>query len=913
MHGGNAGRVALGGRSDCSRRFLRPRAARVCAGARPRRRTRRRCSSSTAPPDADHRPPASTAIKALGTAQRLRASTRPPDATDITAANLANYRAVVFLNTPGDLLDAEQEAALAAVHRGRQRLPRHRLAPPRASPAAVLQRPDRRAPGRGEPDDAPPTQRRRGRRPRAPGDARPAARVDPHRRLVPRGPRARPARVHTVARYRAPDAAAGDGTDAGDTDTPISWCRDYQRRPLLLHRHGPHGGELRRGRLQASTCSARSSGPRASSAAAARRRSTPTTRARRVISAGAEPTGLADQRRVARHRRSPRTAGCIYIGRGDCRTDAERGALIGLPTLSRASSTTRDPNVGIGCGTVHVWDPSQPTTGTDQQRRHAGRHARGLRRRRHGRRAHRTRPTTRWSTACSASPPSPDFAHDGPHLPAVLPELQPGHDAARAWPTSTRRISKMSRAAHLALHDQPADQEARPRLRGRGSSSTTPRSTAAATSAAAWASTPRATSTSPPATRTRRRARTATRATTRTPSARPAPATEAVERALRRRDVLLPGRAPHRGQHQRLQRQDAADQADRDAPGRHAARRSASARRTRSRAPTPRTARTCSTATRAAAARPSPRSTRWACATRARLSIDPKTDIPYTAWVGPDAGAPSATSGPSTYENAAQVDARRQLRLALLHGQQAGLPRPRRRRQHAAHRQRPPGYVAGGPATGGTDGWYDCDNLRQRLAQQHRPRRAPAHDRHRHGRGQGARHTTSGTAAATRSGQRLPGVPAPARRRHGARLRRATRRSCARTRPPTALTSWTARSTATTAMRATTRAAGPSTGTAAGSCQTTAARASSTACCSTRTPTRTAASRCTPTACATRSSAGRATTWTPSSGPTAPGTCRRTTASSARGRTSASTGSTTPAAPTPRWPRRRAPRSARAR
>ena len=38
-----------------------------------------------------------------------------------------------------------------------------------------------------------------------------------------------------------------------------------------------------------------------------------------------------------------------------------------------------------------------------------------------------------------------------------------------------------------------------------------------------------------------------------------------------------------------------------------------------------------------------------------RLSIDPETDVPYTAWVGPDAGSPSATLGPSTYENAAQI------------------------------------------------------------------------------------------------------------------------------------------------------------------------------------------------------------------------------------------------------------------
>ena len=35
-------------------------------------------------------------------------------------------------------------------------------------------------------------------------------------------------KVHTVARYHAPDAPAGDGTDVGGTDHPISWCRDYR-------------------------------------------------------------------------------------------------------------------------------------------------------------------------------------------------------------------------------------------------------------------------------------------------------------------------------------------------------------------------------------------------------------------------------------------------------------------------------------------------------------------------------------------------------------------------------------------------------------------------------------------------------------------------------------------------------------
>jgi len=92
-----------------------------------------------------------------------------------------------------------------------------------------------------------------------------------------------------------------------------------------------------------------------------------------------------------------------------------------------------------------------------------------------------------------------------------------------------------------------------------------------------------------------------------------------------------------------------------------------------------------------------------------RLSIDPKTDTVYSAWVGPDAGVPSGTLGPSTYENAAQIS----------HAGNYGWPYCMGDKQ--AYRDRVPGntprtengpgYVSGGPASGGTDGWYDCDNL----------------------------------------------------------------------------------------------------------------------------------------------------------------------------------------------------------
>ena len=193
------------------------------------------------------------------------------------------------------------------------------------------------------------------------------------------------------------------------------------------------------------------------------------------------------------------------------------------------------------------------------------------------------------------------------------------------------------------------------------------------------------------------------------------PADEAVERALRHRELLLPGRAPDRGQHQRLQRQDAAVPADPDLPDGCDAAPSASG--TTYTLPDARLAERPEPVQRRRRAGdrrqtgPSPRSTPWACATRSACTIDPETDIPYTAWVGPDAGGPSATAGPVDVRERGPDHARRQLRLALLHGQQAGLPRPRSPTAACAPTN-PPGYVPGGPATGGTDGWYDCDNLR---------------------------------------------------------------------------------------------------------------------------------------------------------------------------------------------------------
>ena len=92
-----------------------------------------------------------------------------------------------------------------------------------------------------------------------------------------------------------------------------------------------------------------------------------------------------------------------------------------------------------------------------------------------------------------------------------------------------------------------------------------------------------------------------------------------------------------------------------------------------------------------------------------RMAIDTKTDIPYAAWVGPDAGQPSATEGPSTYENATQLPSAGNYGWPYCMGNQQAY---RDRIANGSLRTtNATGYVSGGPAASPTQGWYDCKNL----------------------------------------------------------------------------------------------------------------------------------------------------------------------------------------------------------
>ena len=161
--------------------------------------------------------------------------------------------------------------------------------------------------------------------------------------------------VHTVARYRAVGAAAGDGTTTGGTDWPISWCRDYQggrsfytgmgrtaagygQADLKKHLLGAiqWSAGLVRGGCKATIMSNYST--------------------ERVVSAASgDLTNSGESHGVS----LANNGWAIYIGRADCRTNAERGKMIGQASTAdhqrlrqpqrrrrlrhRSTSTTRRP------------------------------------------------------------------------------------------------------------------------------------------------------------------------------------------------------------------------------------------------------------------------------------------------------------------------------------------------------------------------------------------------------------------------------------------------------------------------------------------------------------------------------------------------------------------------------------------
>ncbi|HEY6594611.1 MAG TPA: ThuA domain-containing protein, partial [Asanoa sp.] len=506
--------------------------------------------------------------------------------------------------------------------------------------------------------------------------------------------------VHTVARWRRLEDAPGDGTNVGGTDTPISWCRDVRGGRSFYTGMGRTADSYSEARLRTHLLGA------VQWAAGLVRGNCKATinanyRGTRVVSGGPVTTGLATSGESHGLTIAP-NGWVIYIGRGDCRTDEERGALVDLPALGRILDHSSE-NVGLGCGSIHVWDPSAYdgtlNSGVTRAATLAvyGDGGQG------GERTNTADHKLEWGLLGVTV--APDFLQTGhiyvQYFPSFNPNAQPpglGID---------RRISKMERPRisrfTMNLGTKTIDLSSEVRIfeydaqifscchvgGGMGFDSagdlyiTTGDTNSSQGTGGYSGNNPDA----------------------KCPTGDPTEASSqhCGSNAISYQDARRTAGNTNDYNGKMLRIKPIGSIPDGTQPPVGIGTTYTIPGATAPNGPN------LFDGSEGGGGKTKPEIYAMGLRNPSRLSIDPKTDVPYTAWVGPDAGAPSATLGPSTYENAAQVD----------HAGNYGWPYCMGNKQ--AYRDRvpgnvprtvnAPGYVPGGPASGGTDGWYDCDNL----------------------------------------------------------------------------------------------------------------------------------------------------------------------------------------------------------
>jgi glucose/arabinose dehydrogenase/type 1 glutamine amidotransferase len=619
------------------------------------------------------------------------------NASDFTAASLARYRAVVLLNTAGDRLNNEQEGALADyMQRGGGFVGIGTAA--EAEPGSTLL--DDLIGAR--PDPASPTGA-------ATKTVEVGDRVHPSTRELPlelnrtdvwyRWQTRPTGTVHTVARWRDLAAPAGDGTSVGGTDWPISWCRDsrggrafytgmgrtadsYSEQAFRTHLLGAiqWAAGLVRGNCKATINS--------------------NYRGTRLVQIGST-TGL-DVAGESHGLTIAPNGWIIYIGRGDCRTDQERGALVGLPALPRILDHS-DPNVGLGCGSVHVWDPAQFNGTVNSGVTRAGvipvygDGGTG------GERTNQANHKLEWGLLGVTV--APDFMQTGHIYVQYFPSFN--ENTTPAGLPVRNRITKMERprisrfTINLTTKQLDLDSEVRifeydsqifscchvgggMGFDSQGNLYVTTGDTNSSQGTGGYSgNNPDAKCpTGPPD----------------EPSS-----LHCGDNAISYQDARRTAGNTNDYNGKMLRFKPIASIPDGVQPPVGAGSTYTIPGANAPNGPN------LFDGTEGGGGKTKPEIFAMGLRNPSRLSIDPKTDTVYTAWVGPDAGAPSQDLGPSTYENAAQIS----------HAGNYGWPYCMGSKQ--AYRDRvpgnvprdvnAPGYVSGGPASGGTDGWYDCDNI----------------------------------------------------------------------------------------------------------------------------------------------------------------------------------------------------------
>jgi glucose/arabinose dehydrogenase/type 1 glutamine amidotransferase len=616
---------------------------------------------------------------------------------DFNGGTLGRYQTVVFLNNAGNRLNGEQEGALADhLERGGGFVGIGTAAESEPGSAFVDELIGAR------PDPASPTGA--STRTLVTGDrVHPATRALPlelNRTDVWYRWQPRPTgTVHTVARWRALEDPAGDGTATGGTDHPISWCRDVRGGRSFFTGMGRTADGYAEARFRTHLLGALqwANGQVRGNCKATINANY---RGTRVVSGGPVETGLATSGESHGLTIAP-NGWVIYIGRGDCRTDAERGALVDLPSLGRILDHSNE-NVGIGCGNVHVWDPAEYDGTVNSGVTRAGVLAVYGDGGQGGERTNQANHKLEYGLLGITV--APDFLETGHVYMQYFPSFNP-NSSPPGLPFE-RRVSKISRPRisrfTMDLETKQLDLESEVRIfeydaqvfscchvgGGMGWDSagnlyvtTGDTNSSQGTGGYSGNNQPPTCPTGPDTEASS--AHCGSAAYSYQDARRTAGNTNDYNgKMLRFKPAAIPeGRQPEVGEGSTYTIPGASAP---NGPNLFDGSEGSGGKTKRE---------------------------IFAMGLRnpSRLSVDEETDTVYTAWVGPDAGRPSATDGPSTYENAAQIDRAGNYGWPFCMGnEQAYRDRIADGTQRTTNE---PGYVPGGPAGAGTNGWYDCDDL----------------------------------------------------------------------------------------------------------------------------------------------------------------------------------------------------------
>ncbi|HYI18475.1 MAG TPA: ThuA domain-containing protein [Solirubrobacteraceae bacterium] len=628
------------------------------------------------------------------------------DPTAFTADNLANYDTVVFSNTAGDLLDDEQEAAMTGfIEDGGGFLGIGSAAQSEPGTDFFNGLIGARPSGNSSTDEAEMTV--------AVGD-----RVHPSTRDLPLEWdrtdvwyqwQSRPTgQVHTVARYHATNAPAGDGTSVGGTDHPISWCRDYRggrsfytgmgRTAEAFAEEGfrDHlAGALRwTTGLERAGCKATIAG---------------NYEGEKIVAAASPQVGLANSGESHGLVAAP-NGWVLYIGRGDCRTDEERGLIAKTAGPLARVFDHADEKVGIGCGSVHVWDPAEADGTLNSGITRAGTLAvygdggQGGERTDEG--------DHKMEYGLIGITVAPDFEETGHVYLQYFPSFDP--ESTPPGLPESRRISKMSEprisrftmdmdtkqldlSSEVVIFKYDAQIYSCCHVGGGmgfdsdGNLYVTTGDTNSSQNLGASDANPGGYSGNNPV------AKCPVGPNNVASSDHCGSANYSYQDARR----TAGNTNDYNGKMLRFRPIPELEDGSTATPG-------VGSTYTLPDEESP-NGPNLFDGTEGGGGKAKPEIYAMGLRNPSRLYVDPETDIPYTAWVGPDAGGPSRIAGPSTYENAAQIT----------HAGNYGWPYCMGNGQ--AYRDRvadgslrttnAPGYVSGGPASGGTDGWYDCNNI----------------------------------------------------------------------------------------------------------------------------------------------------------------------------------------------------------